>query len=228
MSKYVSRLDSGTKVFENGSESVAAVKGANLSVSAGETVGIVGPSGSGKTTLLTLMGILQPPTGGNVYFEERDVGGLSAGEKRRLRLTRVGFIFQQLRLIPTLSVKENVELPMVLASAPASKRTEKARELVVSVGLEGKEGRKPSQLSVGEQQRVAVARALANDPVLILADEPTSQLDSTTGMRVVELLISLRARTNAAIVISTHDSAVCEKLDRVHSIKDGRLERDSQ
>jgi putative ABC transport system ATP-binding protein len=221
MTDFVSQLVSASKVFDAGGDRVVAVDGATVSVSPGETVGVVGPSGSGKTTLLSLMGMLQPPSSGGAFFQGSEVSGIPAAERRRLRLTKVGFVFQQLRLIQTLSVVENVELPMVIAGAPHETRRRKALSLVESVGLAGKERRRPGQLSVGEQQRVAVARALANDPALVLADEPTSQLDSSSGARIVELLVALRERVGAAVVVSTHDPRICEKLGRVYGIADG-------
>ena len=223
MTEFVSRLDSVSKVFDEGPDQVTAVNRATLSISAGKTIGIVGPSGSGKTTLLSLMGILMPPSSGEILFQENHVKDMSPAERRRLRLARIGFVFQQLKLIPTLSVAENVELPMVLNSTPAELRRRKARELVSSVGLAGKENRRPSHLSVGEQQRVAVARALVNDPVLVLADEPTSQLDSSTGIKIVDLLVGLRGKRKAAVVIATHDPKICEKLEEVYDIRDGVL-----
>jgi putative ABC transport system ATP-binding protein len=216
-------LVSVTKTYDDGPNQITAVDKATFSVSPGETVGIVGPSGSGKTTLLNLMGSLQTPTSGDVFFQERNLKELSAVERRRLRLTKIGFVFQQLRLIPTLSVVENVELPMILSATPANQRKKKAQELVESVGLAGKENRRPSQLSVGEQQRVAVARALANSPILVLADEPTSQLDSSSGLEIVELLDALSKNLDATVVISTHDPKMCEDLGHIYRIRDGVL-----
>jgi putative ABC transport system ATP-binding protein len=223
MSQTLSRLDSVTKVFQSGQEQVAAVVDASIDVSPGESVGIVGPSGSGKTTLLSLMGALLPPTRGEVLFQGKSVGRLGPAGRRTLRLRHVGFVFQQLRLVRVLSAVENVQLPMTLASAPRADARAKALRLLEDVGLSGKEGRRPPQLSVGEQQRVAVARALANDPSLILADEPTSQLDSVSGLKVVELLLSLKAKLGAALVVSTHDPQVAENLDRVYAMRDGVL-----
>jgi len=219
----VSRLDGVSKWFENDGDAIKAVDGATLAVPRGEMVGIMGPSGSGKTTLLNLIGMLETPSSGNVFFEETLVKDLPEAERRRLRLTRVGIIFQQLRLIPTLSVIENVELPMALLARPGSYQRGQARKLIESVGLEGKEGRRPSKLSVGEQQRAAVARALANDPALILADEPTSQLDSASGEKIIDLLEDLRRRMNAAVVVSTHDPGVSALLKKVYQMRDGVL-----
>jgi putative ABC transport system ATP-binding protein len=219
----ISRLVDASRTFETEAGVVKAVDGATLSVSRGEMVGIMGPSGSGKTTLLNLIGMLEDPSSGDVYFEEKLVRDYTAAERRRLRLTRVGFVFQQFRLIPTLSVIENVELPMALLSRSGSHQKMRARELIESVGLAGKGERRPGKLSVGEQQRVAVARALANNPALILADEPTSQLDSTSGGKIIDLLDDLRKRTNAAVVVTTHDSSISSLLARVYRMRDGVL-----
>jgi len=223
MSSPLCRLASATVTFGAGLDRVVAVDRATLDIWQGESVGIVGPSGSGKTTLLNLLGTLKPPTSGEVFFQERNLRDVAAGERRMLRLAKVGFVFQQLRLIPTLTAVENIALPMVLSSAPSSLRMSKASELVAAVGLSGKERRRPSQLSLGEQQRVAVARALVNDPLLVLADEPTNQLDSSAGLQIVELILALRGRLDAAVVISTHDTKVSERLDRVYSMRDGVL-----
>lgn len=220
----VSRLDSASKEFDTGRERVRAVDRAVFSVSAGEVVGIVGPSGAGKSTLLSLLGALRLPTSGGAFFQERSLATLTPGERRVLRLTKMGFVFQQLRLIPTLSAIENVKLPMVLLGVPASEQEERARKLVEAAGLEGKEARKPGELSAGEQQKVGVARALVNSPRLVLADEPTSQLDTASGLSVVELLRSLSQRAGAAVVISTHDPRIVETLARVHTMRDGVLE----
>jgi ABC-type lipoprotein export system ATPase subunit len=223
MNPPVCRLASATVTFDEGPNKVVAVDEATLAISQGESVGIVGPSGSGKTTLLSLLGMLKPPTSGDAFFQERNLRDIAGGERRRLRLAKVGFVFQQLRLIPVLTTVENIGLPLVLSSAPSSLRRSKVSELVMAVGMSGKEHRRPGQLSLGEQQRVAVARALVNDPLLVLADEPTNQLDSSTGLRIVELILALRRKLNAAVVISTHDTKICERLDRVYSMRDGAL-----
>jgi len=219
----VCRLDSATKLFEAGVERVVAVDKAMISVSQKEVIGIVGPSGSGKSTLLNLMGALMLPTSGDSYFQEKSLKELSSEERRLLRLSRVGFVFQQLRLIPNLSVRENVALPMALVGRSGDLQVKKVAELLELVGLEGKERRRPAQLSVGEQQRIAIARALVNDPVLILADEPTSQLDTSSGLAIVELLRSLGEKLGAAVVISTHDQKIGDSLQRVYRMRDGTL-----
>ena len=219
----VVRLDGTSKTFERSHEVITAVNKAPISISAGEMVGIVGPSASGKTTLLNLMGLLETPTSGYVFFGEQNASKLSSPDRRKLRLAKVGFVFQQLKLIPTLSVRENVELPLALSFKSHVYQKEKAQDLISSVGLAGKESIRPSKLSVGEQQRVAVARALVNDPILVLADEPTSQLDSENGKKVIELLGQLRKKSNSAIVISTHDPVISKNLERVYRMRDGNL-----
>ncbi|MDG7011244.1 MAG: ABC transporter ATP-binding protein [Nitrososphaerota archaeon] len=223
MSGGVARLDSATLVYGAGERRVTAVSGATVEVAGGKVVGIVGPSGSGKTTLMSMLGTLLLPTSGAAYFDGRDVSTLSVAQRRALRLGRVGFVFQQLRLMQKLSALENVRLPLVLAGREDGERLRRASELVKAVGLEGKEGRRPGELSVGEQQRVAVARALVNSPALVLADEPTSQLDSASGQSVLELLEGLCAEIGAAVVISTHDQKMRERLGEVYEMRDGVL-----
>ncbi|MDG6991382.1 MAG: ABC transporter ATP-binding protein [Nitrososphaerota archaeon] len=221
MTGPVCRLEFASRVFDSGPEQVVAVKDATLSVVPGESVGIVGPSGSGKTTLLGLLGALRLPTRGEAFFQETNLRDLTDAGRRELRLKKVGFVFQQLRLIPALSAVENIQLPMTLSARHGRGARARALELAGSVGLGGKANRRPAQLSVGEQQRVAVARAIANDPALILADEPTSQLDSSSGRKIVDLLLSLRERIGAAVVISTHDPSVAKSLDHVYAMRDG-------
>lgn len=223
MSGGVARLDSATLVYGAEERRVTAVSGATVEVAGGKVVGIVGPSGSGKTTLMSMLGTLLLPTSGAAYFDGRDVSTLSVAQRRALRLGRVGFVFQQLRLMQKLSALENVRLPLVLAGREDGERLRRASELVKAVGLEGKEGRRPGELSVGEQQRVAVARALVNSPALVLADEPTSQLDSASGQSVLELLEGLCAEIGAAVVISTHDQKMRERLGEVYEMRDGVL-----
>lgn len=225
MTPPVCRLASASRVFNSGPARVTAVDRAEMAVSEEEVVGVVGPSGAGKSTLLSLLGALRLPTSGDSYFRERNLKELSSGERRILRLTKVGFVFQQFRLVPTLSVLENLKLPLALLGSPAGAQEEKAQKMVEAVRLTGKEARKPGELSAGEQQRVAVARALMNDPVLVLADEPTSQLDTPTGLAIVDLLRSLSRSLGAAVVISTHDHMIGESLQRVYSMRDGVLEK---
>ena len=224
MTPPVSRLASATKVYYDAEVEVTAVKGAELSVQQGEAVCIVGPSGSGKSTLLSLMGALRLPTSGEALFEGQSLGSLTSEQRRQLRLREIGFVFQQLRLVPSLTVTENVMLPMALLGVRGDAQLRKSAELLRSVGLSGKERRRPGQLSVGEQQRAAVARALVNDPRLVLADEPTSQLDTSAGIAVVELLRGLSRDRGAAVVVSTHDQKIGESFEKVYGIRDGVLQ----
>jgi ABC-type lipoprotein export system ATPase subunit len=219
--QQISRLSSASRSYMVGSEQINAVVKASLTIESGSTVGIIGPSGAGKSTLLRLMGMLDLPSGGEVFFSQTSVGDLAARARRRLRLQKTGFVFQQLKLLPTLSAIENVELPLALLGKSRTEQKSKAMKLLSDVGLEGKERRKPEKLSLGEQQRVAVARALINDPELILADEPTSQLDSTTGAKIIDILIELKK--NSAVVIATHDRDLASTLNSVHEMRDGIL-----
>ena len=223
MTEPLVRLESAAKVYGRGPSRVAAVREATISVHSGTTIGIVGPTGSGKTTLLNLMGALLTPTSGEAFFEEKKLTSLMPSERRKIRLARVGFVFQQLKLIETLSVEENIRLPLVLSGTRHEVQAERVAELVRSVELVGKENRRPDQLSVGEQQRVAVARALVNKPALVLADEPTSQLDSASGKRVLELLTALCRGVGAAVVISTHDQVIRDRLGKIYGMRDGVL-----
>jgi ABC-type lipoprotein export system ATPase subunit len=219
----ISQLVSASKTFEEGGSIVRAVDKASFSICRGELVGITGPTGSGKTTLLNLIGMLESPSAGEVFFEGSSVKQLSEAERRQLRLKKIGFVFQQLRLMRSLSVIENIELPIALLSKPRDLQRERALHLIRSVGLETKEHRRPDMLSVGEQQMAAIARALANNPILILADEPTSHLDSASGDRIINLLDQLRKSLNVAVVVSTHDPNIGARMDRVYKMRDGLL-----
>jgi ABC-type lipoprotein export system ATPase subunit len=222
MEEPISRLVSASKTFELGPERIRALGEVSLSISRGETVAIVGPSGAGKTTLLRLIGGLEQASSGKVFFFDKELGSISRSERRRIRLANMGYVFQQLKLLPTLSAIENVELPMALSERSTGEQKSKAMELLDAVGLRGKERRKPDKLSLGEQQRVAIARALANNPKLILADEPTSQLDSSTGAKVIDLLLDL-SESNTALVIATHDRDMASSLKTMYQIRDGSL-----
>jgi ABC-type lipoprotein export system ATPase subunit len=201
---------------------VSAVRGVSLTVQAGEYVAIVGPSGCGKSTLLNLLGAIDLPTAGRVRIDGRETAGLTDREATRLRLTRVGFVFQRFYLMSTLSARENVELPLAEAGAtPAARRT-RAQELLGYVGLGDRGGHRPAQLSGGEQQRVAIARALANGPALLLADEPTGELDAATGEEIIALFERLNA-DGTTIVVVTHDEKLAAAARRVVHMRDGRI-----
>lgn len=209
--------------YRRGSSEIVAVNNADIEVQEASFVSIVGPSGSGKTTLLNLLGLNDHPTSGKLLFMGKDVSDLADKERRKIRLQNIGFIFQTFNLLPTLTALENVELPMALAKIPHKRQTKKAIKLLEIVGLTERRQHLPRQLSVGEMQRVAIARALANDPVLILADEPTGELDSRTGREIVSLLLTLSKERKTTVIVATHDEKMVEVADRIYMIHDGIL-----
>ena len=211
------------RVYKRGKMTVPALNGINLKVKRGEIIGIVGPSGSGKTTLLNLIGGLDRPTMGRVIINKQNLNDLSDNDLSDYRLNKIGFIFQFYNLIPTLTALENVELPMGLAGAPKQEQEKKALELLKAVGLEPRITHMPEELSGGEQQRVAVARALANDPPVILADEPTGDLDSKSAQALMELIKSLRNDKQVTFILVTHDPIVVARCDRAYAVRDGKI-----
>jgi putative ABC transport system ATP-binding protein len=205
---------------------VAAVRGISLEVAAGEYVAIVGPSGCGKSTLLNLLGAIDRPTAGSLTIAGRDVSRLSDAEATRFRLTQIGFVFQRFYLMPTLTAAENVELPMAEAKLPRAAREARAKQLLGYVGLDGRADHRPFQLSGGEQQRVAIARALANKPALLLADEPTGELDARTGAEMIEMFSRLNA-DGTTLVVVTHDEDLAKAAKRVVHLRDGVIVDDT-
>jgi putative ABC transport system ATP-binding protein len=205
---------------------VAAVKGISLDIAAGEYVAIVGPSGCGKSTLLNLLGAIDRPSAGSITIAGRDVSRLSDAEATRFRLTQIGFVFQRFYLMPTLTASENVELPMAEAGVARAARAARARELLGYVGLDGRADHRPFQLSGGEQQRVAIARALANRPALLLADEPTGELDARTGAEMIEMFARLNA-DGTTLVVVTHDEDLAKAAARVVHLRDGVIVDDT-
>jgi putative ABC transport system ATP-binding protein len=220
-------LDDVRKVFY-GATPVQAVAGVDLSIGRGEYVSVVGASGSGKTTLLQLLGTLDRPSGGTLQFEGRDTSRLSDSELADLRQQTLGFIFQQFNLIPTLTARQNVEAALAPSGIGSDERRDRARALLDRVGLGDRVDHLPSQLSGGEQQRVAIARALANDPDVLLADEPTGNLDSATSQEIIDLLRRLSRTEGLSIVLVTHDAAIAGGADRVVRMSDGRVVEDSR
>ena len=213
-----------SRTYALGSAQVHAVLDVDLALAAGESVAIVGPSGSGKTTLLQLLGALDRPTAGELRFEGRDIARLGDRELSEFRLEVLGFVFQQFNLIPTLTAAQNVELALAPTGSSRSERRDRVVGLLASVGLAERADHVPSKLSGGEQQRVAIARALANDPHVLLADEPTGNLDSTTGAEIIDLLLSLSGDdTRRTVVIVTHDHDVAARAERVVRMRDGRV-----
>jgi len=205
---------------------VLALRGIDLAIPPGEYVSVEGPSGCGKTTLLNLLGLLDAPTRGDVRWDGQSVGSRPDRERARLRLEGVGFIFQRFYLLPTLTALENVELPMRALRVPRPERTRRANELLSEVGLGGRTRAYPHQLSGGEEQRVAVARALANRPGLLLADEPTGELDSANATAVLDLLDRVRADRDATLVLVTHNPEVARRARRHLTMLDGRIASD--
>ncbi|MHC1724894.1 MAG: ABC transporter ATP-binding protein [Syntrophobacteraceae bacterium] len=208
-----------------GTNVVEALKGVDLSIGAGEYLSIMGPSGSGKSTLFNMIGALDKPTSGRVFIDEVDVAQLDAFELAWLRCRKIGYIFQTFNLIQVMSAIENVTLPMIFAGLSREEYMDKGMELLRLVGLAERNRHKPSELSGGQQQRVAIARALANDPAIILADEPTGNLDLTTGEEIIVLLKSLSTERGVTIISATHDIKMLNVSDRVVWIRDGRIER---
>ena len=201
-------LQNAAKDYALGDAIIHALRGVSLSVEPGELLSVMGPSGCGKTTLLNLMGCIDAPTQGRVLFGGRDVGSLSDSGLADLRLHRIGFIFQTFNLVPVLSVRENVELPMVLARVSPAQRREIADQLIETVGLTPFRKHKPGELSGGQRQRVAIARVLANHPDLVIADEPTANLDSRTGNEVLQVIKGLNERDGVTFIFSTHNPAI--------------------
>jgi len=220
------RADRVYRVFEMPSVDVVAVRDVSLAIAAGDYVAVQGPSGCGKSTLLHMLGCVDTPSGGTLLFEDHDVAALSDRERSLLRLRSIGFVFQRFFLLPMLSAAENVELPMSEAGMATGERRQRARELLEYVGLSARADHRPSQLSGGEMQRVAIARALANRPRLLLADEPTGELDQTTGEHVAALLDRVNA-DGTAMVIVTHDHALASRARRVLTMRDGRIESEA-
>lgn len=213
-----------TRVFPMPAGPVEAVRGVSLRIAAGDYVALCGPSGCGKSTLLHLLGCVDTPSSGSLLFEERDVAGLKDRERSRIRLRRLGFIFQRFFLLPALTAAENIELPMAEAGVARAEREQRTADLLQYVGLSARAEHRPSQLSGGEMQRVAIARALANRPIVLLADEPTGQLDSETGVAIMRLLRSVVAAEGTTAIVATHDPLMIEIADRVVELRDGYLE----
>lgn len=217
------RAEKLTRIYRQDSIAVTALKDIDLEIAAGEFIALVGPSGSGKSTLLNLLGGLDHPTSGRLWVEDRELGTMSARDLADMRLRRIGFVFQEYNLIPVLSAIENVEYVMLLQGVADEQRRRRARAVLAEVGLTGLENRRPGELSGGQQQRVAVARAIVAEPVLVLADEPTANLDSITGAALMDMMRRLNETRGITFVFSTHDQMVMERARRLVHLKDGRV-----
>jgi len=220
------RLQDVTKQYAHKNGEVIALQPTSLQIAAGEFVAVVGPSGSGKTTLLSMLGGMLAPTRGQVFFDGRSLYDATATERARIRQKKIGFVFQTFNLVPYLSALENVQIPLMLAGAYDEPERERSVELLTRVGLESRLHHKPSELSVGQQQRVALARTLANDPTLILADEPTGNLDPTTRTQVLAFLEELR-REGRTVVMVTHDPVASSRATRTIELANGEVTSDS-
>jgi len=212
-----------TRSFRVGSSEIMAVKAVNLEIDEAKLVTVVGPSGSGKSTLLNLIGLNDYPTSGQVLIDDSDTSQISGSKRRKIRSARIGFVFQTFNLFPTLSALENVELPMALAEKPQKEQRERAMKLLETVGLAERKDHRPKQLSMGEMQRVAIARALANQPEMIIADEPTGELDSATAKEIIRLLQNVNQRERTTVVVATHDEKIVDAADLVYTMQDGQL-----
>ncbi len=223
----VVKIENVTRVYKIGEVETQALRGVNLSIENGEFTALVGPSGSGKTTLLQMIGCLDQPTSGHVTINGKDVTALNRNQRADMRRGTIGFIFQFFALIPTLTAYENVEMPLLLNGHTAKERHERVMELLKAVDLTERANNRPDQLSGGQQQRVAVARALAPKPTLILADEPTANLDTENGKQVMEIMRRLNIETGVTFVFATHDPRVISYAQRVVTLRDGVIEKDS-
>jgi len=226
--KYAVELFDVRKDYFLGKIRVPALRGVNLKVLSGDFISIVGPSGSGKTTLLNVMGLLDRPTEGKVYINGMDVSRLSESERAKVRLKYIGFTFQMFHLIPWLTALQNVEIPLILAGVPSKLRVKRAIECLRAVGLADRMNHRPGELSGGEQQRVAIARAIANNPKIILADEPTGNLDSKTGRTIVELLRSLNEKLKTTVIIVTHNLEVAKSTNKIYHLRDGVIVKEEE
>lgn len=214
-----------TKIYRMGEVDVNALNGLDMQVKRGEVVSIMGPSGSGKSTLMNILGCLDKPTGGQYFLDGEDVASMNDNQLANIRNRKVGFIFQSFNLLPRSSALMNVELPLRYRSANGFNRRQLARQSLEAVGLGDRVDHRPSELSGGQQQRVAIARALVNNPAIIMADEPTGNLDSKSGAEIIDLLLGLNKKMGTTLIIVTHDSEIARQAGRIVYIRDGRVEK---
>ena len=222
----VVELEEVAKVYQQGDQQVDALRGITMTMRSGEFTALSGPSGSGKTTALNLIGALDSPTSGTVRLEGADLGTLNRKELSHLRRDRIGFVFQAYNLLPVLSAYENAEIVMAVQGVAEAERKERVMELLARVGLEGMEHRRPAELSGGQQQRVAIARAIAAEPAVVLADEPTANVDSATAESLLEMMEALNRDNQVTFLFSTHDPRVMARARRLIRLVDGRIDKD--
>ncbi|MFC1582376.1 ABC transporter ATP-binding protein [Planctomycetota bacterium] len=218
-------VEGAKKYFYLGGETVKAVDGIDLTIIKGEYVSIMGPSGSGKTTLFNIVGGLTKPTEGTVYIDKTDISKLDASELAWLRCRKIGYIFQTFNLVPIMTALQNVMLPLIFAGVDRGTREDKAYEMLKLVGLGDRARHKPTELSGGQQQRVAIARAFANDPTIVLADEPTGNLDLKTGLLIIDLMVEMNKNRGVTMLCNTHDLKIIRASDRIVWIRDGQVKR---
>ena len=228
MSEIAVQADNIHKSYVLGATAVGALRGVDLTVRRGEFVALMGPSGCGKTTLLNLIGALDLPSRGTMRVDDVDLLSLSEDQLADLRRDRIGVVFQFYNLIPTLTARENIEIPMQFKGVGGRERRERSLSLLERIGLKDRADHKPAELSGGEQQRVSIARSLANQPALILLDEPTGDLDSATGQEIMALLRDLNRREAVTLIIATHDTAIAEASSRIVRLRDGRIESETK
>lgn len=217
------KLENVWKIYQLGMVELVVLRGISLEIAPGSFVSILGPSGSGKSTLLNMIGVLDVPTKGKIFLAGQDISQLSEDELAGIRGRKIGFIFQQFNLLLNLNALENVMIPMIFQGVSQEKRKERAEFLLESVGLKERMNHRPTELSGGEQQRIAIARSLANSPEVVIADEPTGNLDSTTGEKIMEILINLHKNEGKTIIVVTHDSHIANYSEKIISLKDGQI-----
>jgi putative ABC transport system ATP-binding protein len=217
-----------SKIYRLGDIDLKALRGVSLTIEKGEFVSVMGPSGSGKSTFMNILGCLDKPTSGKYFLENVDIGGLGRDELAAIRNKKIGFVFQGFNLLPRTSAVENVELPMLYDGVPAKERRDKALEALKNVGLEGRGDHHPNQLSGGQQQRVAIARALVNNAPIILADEPTGNLDTKTSAEIMEIFVRLNTQSNITVILVTHENDIAAYSKRIIKFLDGRIISDKE
>ncbi len=218
-------VEGACKFFYLGGETVRAVNGIDLTIQKGEYVSIMGPSGSGKTTLFNIVGGLTKPTEGTVYIDRTDISKLDASELAWLRCRKIGYIFQTFNLVPIMSALQNVMLPLIFAGVERNEREERGHEMLKLVGLDDRTKHKPTELSGGQQQRVAIARAFVSNPTIVLADEPTGNLDLKTGLHIIDMMIEMNKARGVTMLCNTHDLKIIKASDRIVWIRDGKVDR---